>query len=899
VEWVREELTAARLVVRGREEAGRKYIEPAHDVLVKGWEKLRQWSKDGFEEIQLRDQLNPAVLDWEGSWAGLWDTSPRLDQLRDDLASPESSWLNRDETRFFRKSVELRRWNRFRRRAAMAAICALMVAVGVGVARLNSVQNRLATELVDALVSADPNAVRKAIAELSSLRARTEPIVDSRIEHSRLTPGARLRLRLARIDRSEQDRQAIVKDCVGVPPPDWTLSEYRLVGNQLLGMSPGGKPWPEADAMKQRLWDTATSVHKPGRRRALILATLAAHDQSESLWRRALSDPTVIDSIARVDSTEAPEWVESIRPVRDFWLPPLMAIFFDRNRPEAERSVAAILLAGLHKAEPAEPEALVALMGDAEVLGQMKPLADGLLALPAALRTQALTRLRCIYQDPAPTLNPERSMVVGDPAENAKDRRRANDPVENAKDRRRANAAATLLLFDEKSPAWEVLAYRDNPLPATYLVRSLRPIGILPRMLADRLRLPGPDHSAEPCVTARIILALGEYPVVQLADDILTLVASLYQEHDDPGVHSAAEWTLGRWNRPIPAVARPAPSAPLRGPAWYTDAQGHTLAAFPEPGAAFLMGLPKDSAYYTLENETLHLRTIPRSFAIATKETTVEQFERFKQGFRKWLDKDRVENDKDDPRRTPQRHEPITYVTWYEAAAYCNWLSWKNDIPPDQWCYPPEIWNATFLVPTELMKDQSHSPVVLKITMETRLLFKRDPLLPDDSHLNGLLMPADSLDRTGYRLPTEAEWEYACRAGAAAEAIRFFGRDESMLADYAKYQTNTPDTLFAPVATYKPNGFGLFDTLGNAAEWCHGRLDYPQTPPPTPLTDVESGPLAFPAQKVRMLRGGSHYERAEVVRCSFRQREEMPIKRSSEMGFRVARTLPRTSPRGH
>ena len=76
----------------------------------------------------------------------------------------------------------------------------------------------------------------------------------------------------------------------------------------------------------------------------------------------------------------------------------------------------------------------------------------------------------------------------------------------------------------------------------------------------------------------------------------------------------------------------------------------------------------------------------------------------------------------------------------------------------------------------------------------------------------------ESFDSGGYRLPTEAEWEYACRAGA--ETSRYFGNSWGLLRQYARL-TTWEDASPSPCGSLLPNDFGLFDMLGNVTEWCH------------------------------------------------------------------------------
>jgi formylglycine-generating enzyme required for sulfatase activity len=79
------------------------------------------------------------------------------------------------------------------------------------------------------------------------------------------------------------------------------------------------------------------------------------------------------------------------------------------------------------------------------------------------------------------------------------------------------------------------------------------------------------------------------------------------------------------------------------------------------------------------------------------------------------------------------------------------------------------------------------------------------------------------LERTGYRLPTEGEWEYACRAGTTT--ARYFGHTPELLPQYAWCPANSPLGHKQPVGLKKPNDFGLFDMYGNADEICHDRFE--------------------------------------------------------------------------
>ena len=131
-----------------------------------------------------------------------------------------------------------------------------------------------------------------------------------------------------------------------------------------------------------------------------------------------------------------------------------------------------------------------------------------------------------------------------------------------------------------------------------------------------------------------------------------------------------------------------------------------------------------------------------------------------------------------------------------------------------------------------------------------------------------------------YRLPTEAEWEYACRAGSTTKYP--FGDDAKETGTYAWFLGNQTGKTHE-VATKKANAWGLFDMLGNVAEWVEDCWD---TYSPKDATDPV---ISWVGTCSRSIRGGSYYQGAELMRSSHRY-SNSPTMRHGSVGLRVVRT---------
>ena len=433
--------------------------------------------------------------------------------------------------------------------------------------------------------------------------------------------------------------------------------------------------------------------------------------------------------------------------------------------------------------------------------------------------------------------------------------------------KRQAAAAVSLLRLGQEDLVWPLLRHGPDPSRRSYLIRDIGRSGINADLVVRRLQ-------TETDVSARrgLILVLGEFdgehPPVVLRKPLASQLLSIYRNDPDPGVHSAIDWLLrhdkqGLADRSLDwdqAEALRLIDEQLAGQApanrkWFVTKEGHTLALI-SGRVEFTMGSPPYETYRPKgPEESQHGVRIPRSFAIATKEVTVAQFQRFLEANPEVRRAAQLDPSRDPSRgsqtlrrASPDEDSPQVTITWFEAAQYCNWLSRQEGIPEDQWVYPPIV---------EIKE--------------------------------GMELPMGSLERTGYRLPTDAEWEFASRAGATT--ARFYGSPEELLREYAWYGGTTFAERSWPVGQLKPNDLGLFDVYGNVWEWIQDLWKpYPGGPTSEVRVDDEDSVRIVSAQYKRPRRGGSYSYEAPFLRSAHRG-SYIPDERRDNVGFRVARTI--------
>jgi eukaryotic-like serine/threonine-protein kinase len=710
------------------------------------------------------------------------------------------------------------------RGVAAAAVLGTFLAVGLLVRRsyIEAYDSNHARDLVLRLQSAEIGQVPESIAAMSGYRKWTDPALEDLLKRSANDPDRKLRASLALL--SEDPGQA---DYLSSRLIDANPEELAVICDFLRG---------HAASLRPRLWEILEALGPDNTRVLGCSGALARFDHESPRWKGVAGK--VARAMVSVNPIHVSQWLEIFRPVKEPLRDALLETLRSKGRDETDRMHAMNYLVDYSSESPRELVDLIQEAGPKEFA----------LVFPEIeqRRDEALPLLeRAIRDDVEP---PPRG-------EAEKDRRAE----------RAAKAAVALFRLEEVERVWPLLAHQSDPRLRSFLIHWLARLGDDLRTVepclayiesaahpqqdapAAKPQQPSIDPNrkalfdTETSIRRALFLIVGQFDQAHLAaadrERAIKVLLESYSSDPDPGIHGAARYTLTRWQlaeelrRIDSALAKSNEVGQRR---WSVNSAGQTMVHFDGP-LEFRMGVPGNDPDY--QNEIEHQRRIPRRFAIGATEVSISQFDEFWKKYAASFDK---------PQFGPGSGKdlPRAGVTWYMAVAYCNWLSEKEGKQP---------------------------------------VYARND---DGKFAAGLRCDAQAFDKGGYRLPTEAEWEYACRAGT--ETGRYYGHSLALLRQYARL-TDWDKVSLLPAGSLLPNDFGLFDMFGNVMEWCHDAdYDY-KALANQPSSDYVFHPVIN--SRYCVMRGGSYRSRPPDAQSGVRAKYEPGVSEFT-IGFRVARSLP-------
>jgi len=900
--------------------ADTKYYQLTHDYLVPS---LRDWltrkqkeTRRGRAELLLADR------------AAVWNARPENRQLPSLWQWASIRWLTAKKTWTPPQRKMMAKAGRYHavRGLVVAVLLVTGSLLGLGIRSQVIEQNNSthAAGLVKTLLNAKITQVKEIITEIKKYRTWADPLLKE--ENAKATVGSPQKLHTS----------------LAILPVDPGQVDY-LYG-RLLEADPVEVSVivdaldPHKDALRAKLWAVVESPKDKEPQRLRAASALAKYDPENKKW--ATAQKAVGNDLVAVPALHLSFWMDSLRPVRTKLIPQLSAVFGGAGRKETEHSLATDILAAYVADQPqalaelvmiADPtqfaviypklkeqgervlpalrseinkQVQVVVAKDKLILEKKEAIADDDAKVKAMLSKRYEVRLQggekyrltmdskeldsfLVLQDKSgkelafdddgggfpnalllytPATDDTYMVFAASFKGTGSFQLRVVETFAGDGDdgkeklaKRQANAAVALLKMGQAEMVWPLLKHSPDPRVRSYLIHQLSALGADAGTIIKRL-------DEEPDITIRraLILSVGDFAEKEFSlDDRKTVTKKLqaiYRTDADPGLHAAAEWLLRTWKeetwlkqvneewakdkaereKRLEGIERLVKKEKEKTqPQWYINGQGQTMVVIPGP-VEFVMGSPVTEADRR-GDESQHQKRIGRTFAIAAKSVTMEQYRMFEKGYSVGEAK---------YHRLPDL--PVVGISWYMAAGYCNWLSEQERIPEEQWCYETE--------------PKGRTGITVKVVK----------------------LRENYLSLSGYRLPTEAEMEYATRAGALT--ARYYGETEELLGKYAWYTKNSEEKPW-PVGMKQPNDLGLFDTQGNAYTWCQESYKgYPTGKGEEAAEDKEDGSVISPT-KSRVLRGGSFSYPASNVRSSARN-YGVPTNRNSNVGFRPSRTLP-------
>ena len=853
-------------------QAGQKYFQLTHDYLV---HSLREWlTRKQKETRKGRAELK------------LFDTSVTWNAKPENRFLPSLvEWLN------IRMLTDRKRWTEPQRamirradRCHLSRLTAAMMLLGLITAsglwtwhRVDQNRRELLAQkakeqeatriegLVGRLVSAEPNQLPSVIEELDE---------NSEIAATYLSPLLTIQANTLDEKRSQLHARlaSVARDKSLMEP---LLEE--LLTNKVTYLGPIRQQLrPYAGELSGGLWgilrdETALADR---RFRAAVALVDYVRESEASSW--SSEDLTfVARQLVSANAEFQPLLRENLRPIHGRLLPDLATIFGDPRATDSQRLSAANAFADYAASDIAKLSELLTV-ATPEQYAVLYPI---LAASPAPATVEDLGKIAATL--PSDDLGSVARVPFG---------------------QRRANAAVTMLKLGEREKVLTVFDWTDDPEALTQFIFRCKPRGIGVEPLLDLLHLviSAPAGKFPKDARYALLQAIGEYAPNEIPaarrEALVKQLADWYAGDPSSGVHGASGWLLRQLGQKE-IVARvdqtPVPYSPDRE--WFTlaitvtptsppksksekieqvseasKAKGEesntaktdagkpdTLSEEPEKKPE---PLPPKTFYYTFivfpkgeytigsvadqsdrqKDEIRHVVTLTRPFALLDRELTFEELIAFSPQYVGYMQK------------YDARPTDAGYATdWYDSVAYCRWLGKAMGLLESNQCYPD---------PETLDQEK----------------YARDPQVTWAPRN----WPLD-LDKRGFRLPTESEWEVVARSGS--RTAYGFG-NEVTLFDRFGWVTENSGRHVHSGRELRPSVRGLFDMHGNLFEWTHDWFeDFGES--------AQTDPLGAQEGARRVSRGGSWFNDAASCRAASRNSISASF-RTFSIGFRLALSLP-------